>query len=148
MHSKPAILLLEKHEGEYHRLNAALRRSGFDLHVHWAHNSADARAYLAGEDGYNDRVFFPFPDLILADASIAPNDSLEFVSWMRGEHELRNIPVVLLGLPNGNAPAVADESAPKPCDSERLTQLLASLLARHCNDRRRSEHSQAEVCAA
>lgn len=131
------ILLLTREQGDYGRFSAALRKSGRPVRVHWAHGGSDGCAYLAGDGGYADRLFFPLPELVLADLAGLRAADLEFLRWLRKDFGYRDLPVVLLdpsidpaGIERGRA-AGANLIHAKPVDDERFEALMAEIVRRY-----------------
>jgi len=64
-------------------------------------NGAHATAYLMGTTissslNYGDRRQYPIPILILLDLKMPQMGGLELLRWLRMQHELKRIPVVVL----------------------------------------------------
>jgi DNA-binding response OmpR family regulator len=134
MNERATILLVERDEYEYRRLSAAVRACGRSVHLHWARNGGDARAYIAGVDGYADRVLFPVPDILLLDDT-GPGESLfELVRWIRSGSAVTHARIIMLGRSDEEdaraaaKDAGADILVRKACDPDRLQQDLAAVL--------------------
>lgn len=136
MHDAPTILLIENDEENFRCLSAALRAvMPVPPRVAWACGSADAVAYLEGQDGYADRKFFPAPDLVLLDLQSPTVAKYDFVRWLRGQAALRTLPVLALS-PCGDefdaaraAEAGVSAFLHQPCDPARLTEMFAGVVA-------------------
>jgi len=128
------VLLVEKDEDDFRFFSAALREGASGRRVHWAHDAEDARAYLAGVEGYSDRTIFPPPDLILVDLRRPGVGELEFVRWLRGGAEGAHIPVVALSAAHDpgdwtRAKALGvDAFHLRPAEPRRLAALVDSLV--------------------
>lgn len=136
MHDAPTILLVENDEENFRCLSAALRAvAPVPPRIAWACGSADAVAYLEGRDGYADRKFFPTPDLVLLDLRSPSVATFEFVRWLREQSDFRRLPVLALSVCGDefDAARAADAGVSaffhQPCDSTRLTELFAALVA-------------------
>lgn len=135
MHDAPTILLVENDEESFRCLAAALRAvAPVPPRVAWACSSADAVAYLEGRDGYEDRKFFPAPDLVLLDLQSPATAKYDFVRWLRGYGDFRKLPVLALSACgdefDASRAAEAGVSAffHQPCDEARLTELLSGIV--------------------
>ncbi len=56
----------------------------------------EAEDYLAGRGAYSDRAKHPLPSLILLDIKLPKKSGLEVLEWLRGQPDLRWIPVIML----------------------------------------------------
>src|SRR6185503_12149845 len=56
----------------------------------------EAIDYLRGHDQYANREVFPKPNLILLDYALGSFKGTDFLRWVRKEHELATLPVVVL----------------------------------------------------
>jgi CheY-like chemotaxis protein len=79
-------------------------------------NTSEARAYLVGAGMYADRMRFPFPDIFITDLRLGDESGLQFLEWMRGKKELKDLPVIVL---SGKATA-KDISAAKSLGVSRI----------------------------
>jgi CheY-like chemotaxis protein len=136
MHDAPTILLID-HDEENFRYLAARLRSVVPVppRVVWACSSADAVAYLEGRDGYDDRKFFPLPDVVLLSPQSPATANYDLVRWLRGQGGFRALPVLALCACgdefDASRAAAAGVSAffHQPCDERRLTEMLAGVVA-------------------
>jgi CheY-like chemotaxis protein len=65
-------------------------------HAFVCRNTSEARAYLVGAGMYADRTRFPFPDIFITDLRLGDESGLQFLEWMRGKKELKDLPVIIL----------------------------------------------------
>lgn len=135
MHDTPTILLVENDEESFRSLAGALRAvTPVPPRVAWACSSADAVAYLEGRDGYDDRKFFPVPDLVLLDLQSPATAPYDFVRWLRAHGEFRSLPVLALSACGDEFDASRATEAGvsaffhQPCDPARLTELFAGIV--------------------
>jgi CheY-like chemotaxis protein len=135
MPDAPTLLLIENDEDDFRCLSAALRSVAPSPRVAWARDVSDAAAYLEGQDGYAERKFFPWPDLVLLDLKAPTETPLGFVRWLRGRRECRALPVLALSACAGDFEVVRAAEAgvtaffPRPCEAARLTELLGGFVA-------------------
>lgn len=136
MHTAPTILLVENDEENFRCLATALRAVlPVPPRVAWACSSADAAAYLERRDGYDDRKFFPTPDVVLLDLPLPATAHYDLVRWLRGHGEFRTLPVLVLSACgdefDASRAAEAGVSAffHRPCGEGRLVELLAGIVA-------------------
>lgn len=71
-------------------LNASAR-------MHITHDGFDAMAFLQNQPPYETA---PRPDLILLDLNMPRMDGHEFLTWIKQQHELKTIPVVIFTTSN------------------------------------------------
>src|SRR4051794_8061351 len=55
----------------------------------------DAQSYLAGRSPYQNRQYYPLPDLIVCDFKLPQKSGAEFLRWLRTQSEFEEIPFVL-----------------------------------------------------
>jgi len=55
-----------------------------------------AVSYLSGRERYADRSAYPMPNLILINLAVSRRSDFKLLRWLRGQPELRRIPVVVL----------------------------------------------------
>lgn len=135
MPDTPTILLIENDEEDYRWLASLLRAQEFPVRVHWARGMGDAIAYLRGADGYDDRKFFPYPDLVLFDVAMRLDDARETIIWAQAQPDFRQLPFLVL------SPSAVPEEAvramgagatacfARPATPERLRALFAGIIA-------------------
>jgi DNA-binding response OmpR family regulator len=128
------ILVIENDENEFHLINSALRKSNIRTRVHWAHNIADAQAYLAGDNDYADRTFFPYPDLIVLDLKQPHQAGFDFLSSLNEIRDRARPPVVVVSTTD-SAEAIerayalgAANFSIKPVDLDRFNGLFKSIV--------------------
>lgn len=128
------ILVVENDENEFHLINSALRKSNIRTRVHWAHSAADAQAYLAGDNDYSDRTFFPYPELILLDLKRPNEAGFEFVATLNDSRVAVKPPVVVVSssdsaadIERAYALGAANYSV-KPVDLDRFNALFKSIV--------------------
>jgi len=84
------ILLVEDNPGDVELTEDALRRSKVTTKVAVVNDGEDALVYL------NSRDDGSMPDLVLLDLNLPKKDGMEVLKEMRGDPNLKHIPVVVL----------------------------------------------------
>lgn len=135
MPDTPTVLLIESDEDDFRSFSGALRSAVPPPRVAWACGTAEASAYLKGQDGYADRTFFPLPDLVLLSLKTPPTVKLEWVRWLRGRGTFHALPVLALS-------ASGDE-----CDATRAAAAGATAFVHLPSEERRRNELLAEVVA-
>lgn len=87
------ILLVEDNAGDAELIKIALRKGKLHNALHVVTDGVQAMKFLRQEDEYSD---FPCPDLILLDLNLPRKSGLEVLREVKGDPELRFIPVVIL----------------------------------------------------
>jgi CheY-like chemotaxis protein len=90
------ILLVEDREDDVFFLRRALSHIGADVDVRVVSNGADAQAYMAGDTPFQDRQYFPLPDLVVCDFKMPRRGGVEFLQWLRAQEDFTSLPFVLL----------------------------------------------------
>lgn len=121
----PTLLVIEDAEDQAILVGHAARRSHPGLLVHSVGNGFEGTAYLAGIEPFDDRRYFPLPNLVILDLFMPEVDGFSVLGWMRGRPELKDIPVVVLtGSPNP-----ADEARALELGAERVYKKPGELTA-------------------
>ena len=87
------ILLVEDNEGDARLAREALRDSKVFNRLHHVTDGEAAMAFLRRESPH---VGVPRPDLILLDLNLPKKDSLEVLSEVKCDDDLKRIPVIVL----------------------------------------------------
>ena len=91
--ARPArVLLVEDNEADVRLTHEALREAGENVRRSAVADGDVALAYLRRESGYEDA---PRPDLVLLDLNLPRKNGLEVLEEMRGDEQLRSIPVIV-----------------------------------------------------
>lgn len=83
------ILLVEDNPGDARLLREIIKGGKGSVSLRVVGDGFEAMELLRGGDG-------PFPDLILLDLNLPRKNGLEFLAEMKGEDDLKRIPVVVL----------------------------------------------------
>jgi CheY-like chemotaxis protein len=87
------ILLVEDNPGDHRLTQEALREGKVYNNLHWAKDGEEALDFLKRRGKFADA---PRPDIILLDLNLPKKDGREVLSEIKGDDELRPIPVVIL----------------------------------------------------
>jgi CheY-like chemotaxis protein len=101
--SKAVILHVEDDPNDVLLVGLAFRKSGVPATLQVVNDGEQAVQYLAGQGPYSDRQIFPLPALVLLDLKLPRRSGLEVLSWVRGQEDLRRLPVIMLTSSNQQA---------------------------------------------
>lgn len=87
------ILLVEDNPGDHRLTQEALREGKVYNNLHWVKDGVEALDFLKRRGAYSES---PRPDIILLDLNLPKKDGREVLSEIKGDDELRHIPVVIL----------------------------------------------------
>ncbi|MDD1718410.1 MAG: response regulator [Methanoregulaceae archaeon] len=87
------ILLVEDNPGDVRLTKEGLKDSRIVNHIHVVGDGVEAMAFLRKEGKYEDA---PRPDLILLDLNLPRKDGRELLAEIKGDRDLKRIPVVVL----------------------------------------------------
>ena len=94
--SAETILLVEDNPDDVLLIKRAFKKAGLPHDLQIASNGEEAVDYLAGDGSYADRDKHPFPALMLLDLQLPRRSGHEVLEWLRGQEDLRRLPVVVL----------------------------------------------------
>jgi CheY-like chemotaxis protein len=93
------ILMVEDNPGDVRLTVEALKEGKVRNKLHVVEDGVEAMAFLRGEGEYADA---PRPDLILLDLNLPKKDGREVLAEIKGDPNLRRIPVVILTVSEAN----------------------------------------------
>lgn len=93
------ILMVEDNPGDVRLTVEALKEGKVRNKLHVVEDGVEAMAFLRGEGEYADA---PRPDLILLDLNLPRKDGREVLAEIKGDPNLRRIPVVVLTVSEAN----------------------------------------------
>jgi len=97
LHSQPVhILIADDDLDDCFLILEALRESQVNNEVHFVHNGEELMDYLKRRKPYTDASRHPLPGLILLDLNMPLKDGREALAEIKGDAQLRSIPVVIL----------------------------------------------------
>jgi len=115
------ILMVDDSMGDVRLAQEALKEARVGNRLSVVHDGEQAMAFLRREDGYGDA---PRPDLVLLDLNMPRMDGREVLAQIKGDPDLRSIPVVVLTTSEAEADIVkaydlhANAYITKPVDLE------------------------------
>ncbi|WP_159901447.1 response regulator [Salinirussus salinus] len=121
------ILLAEDNPGDVRLTEKALERGKIVNNLHVTENGVEAMRFLRREGEYAGE---PQPDLVLLDLNMPRKDGREVLEEMRGDPELRRIPVVVLTSSEAEEDVVksyelsANAYLTKPVDFEGFVDII------------------------
>lgn len=94
--SEPVILLVDDDLNDRTLLRRAFLKAAPEMDLRMAKDAFEAEDYLTGREPYSNRLAHPLPSLILLDLKMPRRSGIEFLSWLRQQEELAEIPVIVL----------------------------------------------------
>jgi CheY-like chemotaxis protein len=124
------ILLVEDDPGDVLMTREALEDSKVANRLHVVNNGEEALAFLRHEGDYRDS---PRPDLILLDLNLPRVDGREVLSTVKGDPDLRRIPVVVLTTSDAEEDVLrsydlhANAYVTKPVDFDQFVEVVRQI---------------------
>jgi CheY-like chemotaxis protein len=124
------VLLVEDEPADAHLVKVALRESRLLVDLHIACDGVEAMQFLRREGELSDK---PRPDLILLDLNMPRMDGREFLSVIKADQALCEIPVVVLTTSDVERDVVsayqlcAASFITKPVDMDQFTSAIRGL---------------------
>jgi len=124
------ILLVEDNPGDVRLTKEALREGKVYNNLHWAKDGVEALEFLRRE-GKHAKA--PRPDIILLDLNLPKKDGREVLEIIKGDEQLKNIPVVVLTTSKAEEDVVrsyalhANCYVTKPVDLEKFIVVVKSI---------------------
>jgi CheY-like chemotaxis protein len=124
------ILLVEDNPGDYRLTQEALREGKVYNNLYWAQDGVEALEFLRRRGRYSD---VPRPDIVLLDLNLPKKDGREVLSEIKGDENLRSIPVVILTTSQAEEVVVrsydlhANCYVTKPVDLEKFITVVQSI---------------------
>jgi CheY-like chemotaxis protein len=111
----------------------ACQKAGIDCNLQNVEDGDQAITYLRGAEQFADRQRYPIPTLVLLDLKMPRVNGFDVLAWLRGNRELRAMPVVVLSSSNHDADVKraydlgANSYLVKPVGFESLVEIARSL---------------------
>ncbi|MEA5622525.1 response regulator [Nostoc sp. UHCC 0251] len=87
------VLLVEDNPGDAQLTRIALEDSKISIHLNVVEDGVEAMAFLRKQEKYVEAVH---PDIVLLDLNLPRKDGREVLAEIKGDENLRRIPVVIL----------------------------------------------------
>ena len=130
---KLIVLLVEDDPNDVVLIQRAFRKANIVNPIYIVENGEDAIDYLAGKGKFKDRNKYPIPTLVLLDLKLPRISGHEVLAWVRKQHKLKRLPIVVLT----SSQQVADKNKAydlgtnsyliKPVSFDSLLELIQSL---------------------
>lgn len=124
------ILLVEDNPGDARLMKEALAEAKIRNRLHLVADGLEALAYLRRQEPFAGAVR---PDLILLDLNLPGKDGREVLAEIKGDKDLRRIPVVILTTSRAEADIAraydlhANAYVTKPLDIEQFITVVQSI---------------------
>lgn len=77
------FLVAEDSADDVFFLRQAIKKSNLEIRLYSVCDGLEAQAYLKGDNAYQDRKKFPFPDALLLDLNMPRMNGFELLEWVR-----------------------------------------------------------------
>ena len=101
------ILIAEDNCDDYLLLEHAFEKANFAANKKHARDGLEAKAYLAGEGEFSNRLSNPIPSLIMADLKMPRMNGFELLHWTRQQPLIKRIPFIVLSASGSPADVTA-----------------------------------------
>jgi len=92
-----AVLLVDDSEDDRLFMRRALSKNS-NLNIIWeAHDGDEGIAYLSGEAPFDDRIKYPFPDVLILDLKMPRKTGYDVLEWLHSKSNNHLIIVVVSG---------------------------------------------------
>jgi CheY-like chemotaxis protein len=93
---KIPILVAEDAAGDLFLIQRAFDKAGQSVRINHVPDGERLMAYLIGDNGYQDRIKYPMPELLLLDLKMPRVNGFEILEWLRGRKGFAELPVVVV----------------------------------------------------
>ncbi|MBI1964715.1 MAG: response regulator [Betaproteobacteria bacterium] len=124
------ILLVEDNPGDVRLTKEALKEGKVYNNLHWAKDGVEALEFLQRQGKHAKS---PRPDIILLDLNLPKKDGREVLAVIKRDHELKQIPVVVLTTSKAEEDVLksyelhANCYVTKPVDLEKFIHVVQSI---------------------
>jgi CheY-like chemotaxis protein len=96
MSKRAPILVADDDEQDIFLLRRAFKKAGLSHAILDVHDGEEVMRYLLGGNGFDDRVRFPMPALLVLDIKMPKANGFDVLAWLKTQPELQQLPVVML----------------------------------------------------
>jgi CheY-like chemotaxis protein len=89
-------LLADDDKNDRELMRRAISRACVPIETREVHDGEEAIDYLRGKGRYEDRLAFPFPQLLILDLKMPRMDGFGVLDWLRNHPECNMLPVVMM----------------------------------------------------
>jgi CheY-like chemotaxis protein len=90
------VLLVEDSDADVDFIKRACEASDIPHVLHVVRDGEEAVDYLAGNNEYANRAFYPLPDLVFLDVKMPKLNGHEVLEWVRAQVPFKTLPVIML----------------------------------------------------
>ena len=111
----------------------ACQKAGVRCNLQNVEDGDQAISYLRGAEQFANREQYPIPTLVLLDLKMPRLNGFDVLAWVRGNNQLRALPVVVLSSSNHDADVKraydlgANSYLVKPVGFDSLVEIVKSL---------------------
>ena len=124
------VLLVEDNPGDAQLTRIALEESKISIHLNVVEDGVEAMAFLRKQEKY---VKAAHPDIVLLDLNLPRKDGREVLAEIKGDENLRRIPVVVLTTSQAEEDILkaynlcANCYITKPVDFDQFVEIVQSI---------------------
>ncbi len=90
------MLLIERETDDVDVFTLALERTGSQVRLFTVPDVGAAMDYISGKGIYEDRLKYPFPDIIVLALLLPMATGVDFLKWCRATEICKHLPLVVL----------------------------------------------------
>lgn len=96
--SAPTVLYVEDDPSHAYIMQKAFIRAGLTDSFQTTPDAPAAVSYLQGTRTFSDRNKYPLPKVVVLDLKLPQMNGLDLLGWIRGQPDLRHLPVVVFSV--------------------------------------------------
>lgn len=100
MKSQPTVLVADDDANDIFFLRRAFQKAGLSCPIVEVPDGEKAINYLAGSDGFSDRVRFPIPNLLFLDLKMPKVSGFEVLEWLQKHNGIGRMKIIVLSSSN------------------------------------------------